>query len=107
VAAFAADLLQRGSAVIVVWDFNAFARSRALRPLREVGFEHALPPSATGSYHFHAGVTLWPRIDHVLTSEELESMGGALLYTRDETGFPSDHFPALATLRWRENAIRQ
>lgn len=94
-----------GEGIIVLGDFNTFPRSPAMRVLTDDDaaqpLEHALPPSRTGSYHFFSGITLWPRIDHVLINEELQSYGGALLYDRFTAGYPSDHFPAIAWLGWR------
>lgn len=94
-----------GEAVVVLGDFNTFPRSPAMRVLTNdddaPALDHALPASRIGSYHFYSGTTLWPRIDHVLISDELVSLGGTLLYDRFEAGYPSDHFPALAWLAWR------
>jgi endonuclease/exonuclease/phosphatase family metal-dependent hydrolase len=86
---------------IVVGDFNTFANSPALRTLLRSGLRHALGPSRTGSYHFSTGVTLWPRIDHILVSDEFEILDGYISYSRGESGFPSDHFPVFATIRIR------
>ncbi len=84
--------------VILVGDFNTFERAPAMRPLLAAGFRHALPPSRTGSFHAFTGRTLWPRIDHILIDSTLESLGGRLIYHSRDGVYPSDHFPAAATL---------
>ncbi|MFW5689227.1 MAG: endonuclease/exonuclease/phosphatase family protein, partial [Spirochaetota bacterium] len=98
------DFLRRevadDEAVVVVGDFNLPEGSRILDPLREAGLSHALPPTS-GSYHFFSGITLWPRIDHVLVNDRLEPLGGGLIRDRAEAGFPSDHFPVFSRLRLR------
>lgn len=87
--------------VIVLGDFNAFRSSRTVRTLLDGGLRHALGPSATGSYHFFSGITLWPRIDHILVNDRLEPVDAWMIYDRYEEGYPSDHFPIAAELRWR------
>ena len=95
------DLLTaRGEAVIVLGDFNTFERAPAMRPLFDAGFAHALPASPTGSFHGFSGRTPWPRIDHILTNESLRSLAGELIYHSSDGAYPSDHFPATATLSW-------
>jgi endonuclease/exonuclease/phosphatase family metal-dependent hydrolase len=82
--------------VIVLGDFNATRRSKALRVLlSEADLSHAVERTPTGSFHFFLGVALWPRIDHVLISPGLASRGGYLCYYRDGR-YPSDHFPLFA-----------
>lgn len=88
-----------GDAVIVLGDFNAFRNSAPLRTLQEAGLSHALPPSRTGSYHFFSGITLWPRIDHILTTSHFSADRGHISYYKTEAGYPSDHFPVFVTLK--------
>ena len=96
-----ATMTQSDEPVLVIGDFNAFADSIALRSLLDSGLRHAIGRSRTGSFHFSAGITLWPRIDHILVSDEFEVFDGYISYNRSETGFPSDHFPVFATVQLR------
>lgn len=94
------SIVPAGGASIVLGDFNAFARSGPLRRIRAEGFTHALPFGTGGSYHMFTGRPPWPRIDHILVSEQLTAIDGYLRPDRSDHGYPSDHFPAFATLAW-------
>ncbi len=85
--------------VIVLGDFNAFPTSRPLRVIQQAGLRHAVSGSRTGSYHGGRGVTLWPRIDHILISSDLGVLRSGISYFREPEGtWPSDHFPIFAGL---------
>ncbi len=101
VADFLDDVLEPDDAALIAGDFNTYYWTSSMRTLFDVGFQHALPVSRTGSFHAFTGVTLWPRVDHILINRRFESLGGTLIYDRYEEGYPSDHFPAIAYLRWR------
>lgn len=89
--------------VIALGDFNAFPGSRPLRLIQQAGLRHALSGSRTGSYHGGRGITLWPRIDHILISDGLSVAQSGISYFREGDGtWPSDHFPVFAGLVYRE-----
>ena len=105
-----AVLRRPGDVLVVIGDFNTFAGTATLRTVKSAGLAHALPRSPTGSFHFARGITLWPRIDHILISDELVSLEGGLVHRRFDAGtdgrqtgarsggYPSDHFPAYAVV---------
>jgi endonuclease/exonuclease/phosphatase family metal-dependent hydrolase len=84
---------------IVMGDFNSFRVSVPMSRLRRVGLTDGLRFTRTGSYHMFTGVTPWPRIDHILVSEELHVVDGYISYYRTDEVLPSDHYPVFAFIR--------
>ncbi|MFO7780189.1 MAG: endonuclease/exonuclease/phosphatase family protein, partial [Spirochaetia bacterium] len=84
--------------LVVLGDFNSFRGSPPVRALTELGLEPVIEANRRGTFHFGYGVTLWPRIDHILVSEKLEIRDGYIERHKHEGVYPSDHYPVFARL---------
>jgi endonuclease/exonuclease/phosphatase family metal-dependent hydrolase len=82
--------------LVVLGDFNSFRGSPPVRALTELGLEPVIEANRRGTFHFGYGVTLWPRIDHILVSEQLEIRDGYIERHKHEGVYPSDHYPVFA-----------
>ncbi|MFP4374437.1 MAG: endonuclease/exonuclease/phosphatase family protein [Spirochaetaceae bacterium] len=82
--------------LVVLGDFNSFRGSPPVRALTELGLEPVIEANRRGTFHFGFGVTLWPRIDHILVSEQLEIRNGYIERHKHEGIYPSDHYPVFA-----------
>lgn len=98
-----ASRAEQDDPVIVAGDFNTFADSPSLNRLAEMSLRHAVEDPETGTYHFFRGVTLWPAIDHILVDTSMTIHRGWISYYREDKVFPSDHFPVLADVGFRED----
>ena len=85
--------------LVVLGDFNSFRGSPPVRALTELGLVPVIETNRKGTYHFGLGVTLWPRIDHILVSRNLEIHGGYIERHNHEGVYPSDHYPVFAEVR--------
>ncbi|MFP3958900.1 MAG: endonuclease/exonuclease/phosphatase family protein [Spirochaetaceae bacterium] len=84
--------------LMVLGDFNSFRGSPPVRALTELGLEPVIEANRQGTFHFGFGVTLWPRIDHILVSEELRILRGYIERHNHEGIYPSDHYPVFAEI---------
>jgi endonuclease/exonuclease/phosphatase family metal-dependent hydrolase len=84
--------------VMVLGDFNSFRGSPPVRALERIGLVPVIETNRRGTFHFGFGVTLWPRIDHILVSENLTIRGGYIERHSHEGIYPSDHYPVFAEL---------
>jgi endonuclease/exonuclease/phosphatase family metal-dependent hydrolase len=84
--------------IVVLGDFNSFRGSPPVRVLTELGLVPVIEANRRGTYHFGLGVTLWPRIDHILVSRDLEILEGYIERHSHEGVYPSDHYPVFAEL---------
>jgi endonuclease/exonuclease/phosphatase family metal-dependent hydrolase len=84
--------------VMVLGDFNSFRGSPPVRALERLGLAPVIETNRRGTFHFGLGVTLWPRIDHILVSEDLNVRGGYIERHSHEGIYPSDHYPVFAEL---------
>lgn len=105
--------LAKGLPVILLGDFNAPEDTAELLAVR--GVEPPAEPQLADSYrkvhpeqqpdelsyHAYKGTIVGPRIDFILHSKEFEPIDAAILRTRYEGLWPSDHYPVTATLRMR------
>lgn len=82
--------------LIVLGDFNSFRGSPPVRALKGLGLQPVIEANRRGTYHFGFGVTLWPRIDHVLVSQKLHILNGYIERHNHEGIYPSDHYPVFA-----------
>ena len=82
--------------LVVLGDFNSFSSSPPVRALKGLGMEPVIEANRRGTYHFGLGVTLWPRIDHVLVSHKLRILDGYIERHNHEGIYPSDHYPVFA-----------
>lgn len=82
--------------LVVLGDFNSFRGSPPERALTGLGLEPVIGANRRGTYHFGLGVTLWPRIDHVLVSQKLRVLDGYIERHNHEGVYPSDHYPVFA-----------
>ncbi len=91
--------------MIVLGDFNAHADNPAVVSLTQP--EARLAQSVfspeqqrqPGTFHGFTGTPTEPPIDHILLSPEWEILKAQVLYGDGKRPFPSDHFPAAATLQ--------
>ncbi|MGI3185786.1 endonuclease/exonuclease/phosphatase family protein [Nioella aestuarii] len=91
------EATQRGDAVIVLGDFNELAGSGSVRHLNRAGL--TLVPSTGSSFHFNAGLNLFPAIDHILHADGIAAIGPAtVLRVRQGDLWPSDHHPVWVDL---------
>jgi hypothetical protein len=84
--------------VVVLGDFNSFRGSPPVRALTEIGLVPVIEANRQGTFHFGLGVTLWPRIDHILVSRDLHIVNGYIERHSHEGVYPSDHYPVFAEL---------
>ena len=98
---------------VVTGDFNTGTRSRPYRTL----LAEPSPPAASltdvfraahpvarrkeGTYHFFTGRRGGRRMDWILASPHFETISCNIDRTRGPHGYPSDHFPVTATLRFK------
>jgi endonuclease/exonuclease/phosphatase family metal-dependent hydrolase len=87
--------------LVVLGDFNSFRGSPPVRALTEIGLVPVIEANRRGTYHFGFGVTLWPRIDHILVSRNLDILTGYIERHSHEGVYPSDHYPVFADIRKR------
>lgn len=99
---FAAD----APAVVIMGDLNTLPLSAPLRRLQAAGFVdswRALFPlkAATATWHAWSGRAFGPRIDYILHRGPLATLTARIDQAPVEGGWPSDHHPVHATLRWK------
>ncbi len=100
VAERAGALIARGETVIVAGDLNAIRLSEVGTSLREAGLAFGSVQSPT--FHFGVGLGVFPAIDHILHSPDLEVLGQPLLLNERRNGtWPSDHHPIAVDLAAR------
>jgi len=98
--------------VIVTGDFNAEQDNPAMRYLKGEGespselrlrdsFRVAHPHAVgVGTFNAFRGITTGPKIDAVLVSDGWEVDAAAIIRTSQDSRYPSDHFPVIATFRF-------
>ena len=94
--------------VLVTGDFNAGEDNPAFQALLSASagntrlydtFRAAQPNATeTGTYHAFRGDRSGPKIDAILASPEWQTRAAAIVLTREDQVYPSDHFPVTATL---------
>lgn len=92
-----APTLAQGIPVIVGGDFNQFGNDPKLRPLENLGLVRA--PADGPSFHFQKGWHLYPAIDHLFASPELQWQWGGAVPRQWKGAWPSDHHPVIAVYR--------
>ena len=97
--------------VLLMGDFNAGPDNPAFRALLEGGavrlsdtFRTVHPTGEVGTYHAFQGDRSGARIDAILASPEWQVLDAAIITFSDGNRYPSDHFPATATLALRARA---
>jgi endonuclease/exonuclease/phosphatase family metal-dependent hydrolase len=85
--------------IILGGDFNVLKNSKLLNTIKEAGIQ--LVPLKGSSFHFRMGLNLYPSIDHILYSPEVELASGAIIQKKWDTQWPSDHHPVYASFRWK------
>lgn len=100
------DLASAAPAAVIMGDLNALSASGPVRRLRAAGFTdcwRALFPlrAAAATFHDWTGRTLGPRIDYILHRGPLATVTAAIDTEQRAGGWPSDHYPVHATLRWK------
>ena len=94
VAAFAADRMAAGEAVLLAGDLNARAGSPTLEILAAAGLTFAPVPGAT--FHLDRGLHLFGAIDHLAHGPGAQPLGPlAVLRERYDGEWPSDHHPVV------------
>ncbi len=100
--------------VVVVGDFNAGEDNAAILylkgqvepapELRLLDSFRVLHPdsSEVGTFNGFSGATSGSKIDGILVSSDWEVESAAIVRTSRRGRFPSDHFPVVATLKYRE-----
>lgn len=94
---------------LVTGDFNTGPGSAPYRMLVSAPialadtFRAAFPKRSRGegTYHFFSGLRGGRRMDWILASSHYQVIDASIDRTRGSTGYPSDHFPATATVRVR------
>lgn len=104
------DELEEGSPVIVSGDFNADKGSEPYRLLADgrrrfdvFRMAHALPRDE-GSFHDFGRLKAARPIDWILLSDHFRVVVAEVDRSRSGPLFPSDHYPLVARLAWREQA---
>jgi endonuclease/exonuclease/phosphatase family metal-dependent hydrolase/membrane-associated phospholipid phosphatase len=89
---------------MVVGDLNATLRSEPelFAVLTEASLADALPADAAGTAHDYRGGTDHRRIDHIFVSGDWTVVAAGVVADDRRRRFPSDHWPVVARLRWRE-----
>ncbi len=100
--------------VLLTGDFNAGESNSAFRTLLAAADRgivlrdtyRAVHPdvASAGTYHAFTGDRTGEKIDAVLASPDWHVLDAAIVTTRSDGRFPSDHFPVTATLVWRSDA---
>jgi endonuclease/exonuclease/phosphatase family metal-dependent hydrolase len=105
------DRIAGGMPCVVTGDFNAGPDSPpyqtlvAKRPepaamLRDVfRIAHPVATREEGTIHFFTGRTRGRRLDWILASPHFQTIASNIDRTRGPSGYPSDHFPVIATLQ--------
>lgn len=100
-AALVADRIAAPAArmpVFVIGDFNAIQGSKTLRILEEGGVNFHSPWGST--YHFNRGLNLFPAIDHLGATPDIEGLGRVFtLRGKFEGDWPTDHYPVVGDFR--------
>lgn len=66
---------------------------------------HPLAARGEGTFHFFTGVHWGPRIDWILATSQFHVVESEIDHYRGPHGYPSDHFPVTAVLRWETPSI--
>ncbi len=101
------------AAVVVTGDFNCDDKSAAYERLTDsdgqgaglVDSYRATHPEREpqeGTFNGFRGRTGGPRIDWILHSADLETVTATIVRDHQQGRYPSDHFPVVAQLRWRD-----
>lgn len=100
------DFTEDAPAAVIMGDLNALPLSAPLRRLRAAGFVdtwRALFPlkAASATYHAWSGRSFGPRIDYILHRGPLATVTATIDQAPVDGGWPSDHHPVHAVLRWK------
>ena len=68
-------------------------------PRRHIRAAHPVAARKEGTVHFFTGWAGGRRMDWILASSHFQTIDAGIDHTREPDGYPSDHFPATATLR--------
>lgn len=102
-AALVAQRIQEPAArmpVFVIGDFNAISGSTTLGILEDAGVDFHSPWGS--SYHFNRGLNLFPAIDHLGGTAQIESAGRPFsVRGKFEGEWPTDHYPVVGDFRLR------
>lgn len=93
--------VEAGETVFVLGDFNAWRGSHLHGELETVGFHFATTTAAT--YHFDRGLNLFPAIDHIAATPDVQFVGPSVVVQRQFAGqWPTDHYPVVADVTLSE-----
>jgi endonuclease/exonuclease/phosphatase family metal-dependent hydrolase len=62
---------------------------------------HPVVAHGEGTFHFFTGWRGGSRIDWIFGTSDFQVVDSEIDHTRGPHGYPSDHFPVLAVLRWK------
>lgn len=84
--------------IFVVGDFNAIRGSRTLGILEDAGV--TFWPAQGSTYHFNAGLNLFPAIDHIGGTGGITPVGDVFSIRDKFNGeWPTDHYPVVGDFR--------
>jgi len=94
--------------VLITGDFNAGEKNDVLHSIRAAGFSDSyrtIHPndSLVGTFHAFKGLQQGEKIDYILADEKSAILDAAILSSRENGRYPSDHFPVTALIQLKND----